>query len=180
LDLGRLYSATNTRVLVDRIAGSALYAYALKDDFNTYGYVTAAHDPSIQLASRYTLGFGACRHKLLSDAFSLLLISFNPALERNNYLDGGMAEWWRAVFRVTGIKPLGGPFELGFDGFYTPVIDQPANTRLYGEVSLKVKLVGEILAWRLTAADGYDSSPPAGILNNDMGIFTSLETAWGN
>ncbi len=36
LDLGRLYSATNTRVLVDRIAGSALYAYALKDDFNTY------------------------------------------------------------------------------------------------------------------------------------------------
>jgi hypothetical protein len=179
LDAGNLYTAAPGNVLVDRIAGSALYAYAVRDNFNAYGYVTAAHDASIKLDSRYTVGLGGCRHKLLPGAFSLLLISVNPAYELDRYQGGATMASWRGVLRATGTKPLTEQCETGFDAFYTPTLTDFADMRVYGEAYLKLKLVGDLLALRLTAADEYDTRPQPGIQNNDVGVFSSLEMAWG-
>lgn len=180
LDAGDLYTATPSSVLVDRIAGSGLYAYAVRDNMNAYAYTTHAHDASIKLDYRLTVGAGGCVHKLLPDQFSLLLISLNPAFEYNRFQGGVVTSTWRAVLRANGIKPLGGPFEGGFDAFYTPSVLDPADMRLYGEAYLKIKLVGDVLGLRITGADEYDSRPQPGIQNNDFGLFTSLEAAWGH
>lgn len=179
-DAGDLYTAAPGNVLVDRIAGSALYAYAVRDNFNAYGYVTGAHDASIKLDSRYTVGLGGCRHKLLPDVFSLFLISVNPAYEVERFSTGASTQTFRGVLRATATRPLSEQVESGFDAFYTPALTDLGDWRAYGEVYVKVKLVGDLLALRLTAANEYDSRPQPGIQNDDVGVFSSLELAWGN
>ena len=82
-------------------------------------------------------------------------------------------------FRATGTKPLTEAAELGFDAFYTPTLTDFADMRVYGEAYVKLKLVGDLLALRLTAADEYDSRPQPGIQNNDVGVFSTIEVTWG-
>ncbi|MDB5101194.1 MAG: hypothetical protein JWM80_5615 [Cyanobacteria bacterium RYN_339] len=178
LDAGDLYTATPSATLIDRLAGSSLYAYALRDNVNLYGYVTGAHDASSKLDSRLTAGLGGCVHRLFVDEFSLFLISLNPAYELENAL-GGQTQTWRAVARLNVIKPMSDTVELGLDAFYTPAVADPADLRVYGEAYARVKLAGDALAVRFTVADEYDTRPQPGIQLNDVGVFTSIEAAWG-
>jgi hypothetical protein len=179
LDAGDLFTATPASVLIDRLAGSTLYAYALRDNVNLYGYVTGAHDASIKLDSRMTAGLGGCVHRLFADQFSLFLISLNPAYELENFSGGAQVQSFRAVARLNVIKPVTDTVELGLDSFYTPAVADFGDYRLYGEAYARVKLVGDALALRLTVADEYDARPQPGIQPNDVGVFTSLEAAWG-
>jgi hypothetical protein len=179
LDAGNFYNASGSNVLVQRLAASTLYAYAARDNFNTYAYVTGAHDLSIKLNHRITAGLGACVHKLFPDFFSLFLVSLNPAYELESFNDGATPSALRGVVRVNAIKPLGEVLEMGFDSFYTPAMLDPSDMRLYGEAYVRVKLAGDALALRFTVADEYDSQPRPGVLSNDVGIFSSLEANWG-
>lgn len=178
LDAGNTYTRAGGVDVVNRIAGSALYAYAVADDFNLYGYSTHAVDPSIKLGYRATTGLGACRHRLLAPTFSMLLLSVNPAYEMEWFQDGTAEQALRAVGRLTAAKPLSEDIELGGDAFFTPVFVDPSDLRVYAEAYLKISLT-KVLKLKLTAADAYDSRPRPGVQPNDIGVFTTLLAEWG-
>ena len=115
LDAGNTFTRAGGATIVNRVAGSALYAYAVTDDLNLYGYSTHAIDPSIQLNYRLTTGAGVCRHQLLQPWFSLLLLSVNPAFEQEWFQDGTSAQAVRGVGRLTAAKPLSEDLEVGGD-----------------------------------------------------------------
>jgi len=178
LDAGNTYTRVGGTDVVNRLAGSALYAYAVTDSFNLYGYTTHAVDPSIQLNYRLTSGLGACRHQLLQPFFSLLLISVNPAYEQKWFQDGTVASAVRGVGRLTAVKPLSADLEAGGDAFLTPAVSDLGDMRVYAEAYLKISLT-KALKLKLTAADAYDSRPRTGVQPNDIGVFTTLLAEWG-
>jgi hypothetical protein len=179
IDAGNFYSATDTTVLVNRLAGSTLYAYSVADNQNVYAYTTHSYDQSIKLDYRLTTGLGWCWHRLFEPYFSLFLISVNPAYEYELFQNNVTASALRGVFRVNAIKPVTDTIETGFDGFYTPALADLGDLRLYGEAYLKAKLIGDIVSLKLTLADEYDSRPQPGIQSNDVGVFTTLTAEWG-
>lgn len=179
LDAGNFYNGTPTQVLVNRVAGSALYAYAAADTMNVFAYTTHSHDRSIKLDYRLTGGLGWCWHKLFPEVFSLFLMSANPAVEYELFEATAPQTTLRGVFRLNMIKPVNESMEAGFDGFYTPAMQDLGDMRLYGEAYLRLKLLGDWLALKLTAADEYDSRPLPGVQQNDLGVFTELEASWG-
>ena len=179
LDAGNVYTGSGAATLVNRLAGSGLYAYAFAENMNVYAYNTASHDQSIKLDFRNTTGLGWCVHRLFEPAFSLFLLSFNPAYEHELFQGGGVASTWRGVARLNAIKPLGEGVEAGFDGFYTPALTDWGDTRLYGEAYVKTKLIGDLLSLKLTVADEYDTRPQPGVQPNDFGVFTTLGVEWG-
>lgn len=179
LDAGHAFTQAGSTVLVNRFAGSALYAYAVRDNMNIYGYTTHATDQSIKLDYRVTNGLGLCRHKLALPDFSLLLFSFGPVHEVEYFkgLPGPLLQW-RGVVRLNGVRPLTDRLEAAFDSVLTPAFPDPGDFRVFGEVALKVKLT-DVLSAKLTLADEYDSRPLAGVQNNDLGLFTTLAAEWG-
>jgi hypothetical protein len=179
LDAGNVYTGSGATTLVNRLAGSGLYAYAFADNQNFYAYNTSSHDASIKLDFRNTTGLGWCVHRLAEPHFSLLLLSFNPAYEYELFQGGSVASTWRGVARLNAIKPLGETVEAGFDGFYSPAVSDLGDTRLYGEAYVKTKLIGDLLSLKLTVADEYDTRPQAGVQENDFGVFTTVGIEWG-
>ncbi len=177
-DAGNTYTRAGGTTIVNRLAGSALYAYATAPDANLYAYTTHATDASIQLDYRFTAGLGGCKHRLFSPYFSLFLISVNPAYESEWFRDGTTAQAWRGVVRLNAIKPLSDGVEFGTDTFVTPALLAPSDVRLYGEAYLKVKLT-PLLSLKITGADAYDTAPRPGVQPNDFGVFTTLMVEWG-
>lgn len=178
LDGGNTYTRAGGATIVNRLAGSALYAFATAPDANLYGYTTHATDASIQLDYRFTGGLGGCKHRFFAPDFSLFLVSLNPAYEAEWFRDGTTAQAWRGVLRVNAVKPLGEGVEVGADTFITPALLAPTDVRFYGEAYLKVKLAPP-LSLKITGADAYDSAPRPGVQPNDFGVFTTLAVEWG-
>lgn len=179
LDAGNFFTGTDTTTLVNRLSGSALYAFAAEPDVNWYAYSTHSHDQSIKLDYRMTAGLGACRHQLLAPDFSLFLVSLNPAFEYERFRPGVEMSAWRGVLRVNAVRPIAEGTEFGFDTFYTPNLANFGDYRLYGEVYTKHKLLGDVLSLRLSAADEYDSMPVGGVQANDFGVFSTIMIEWG-
>lgn len=178
LDAGNTFTRAGGATIVNRVAGSTLYAFATAPDANLYGYTTHATDASTQLGYRFSGGVGGCKHRFFAPAFSLFLVSLNPAYEAEWFNDGTTAQAWRGVLRVNAIKPVGEGMELGGDAFITPALLAPTDVRFYGEAYLKVKLT-PLLALKISGADAYDSAPRPGVQPNDFGVFTTLAVEWG-
>ncbi|HEY9842684.1 MAG: DUF481 domain-containing protein [Candidatus Sericytochromatia bacterium] len=178
LDVGQLYTLAGSTLVANRLNGSLLYAYNLLDNLNLYGYSTHARDDSIKLDYRLTNGVGVCLHKILPDVFSLALISAGMAAENEWYKDLSSPFAVRGVLRLALARPLSDWAELGLDSFYSPVVNDFGDYRIYAEAYLKFQL-NELLALKLSAADEYDSRPLTGVKNNDFGIFTTLSLDWG-
>lgn len=177
-DAGNTFTRAGGATIVNRLAGSGLYAFSTSADTNLYGYTTHATDASTQLDYRFTGGLGGCKHRLFSPFFSFFLVSLNPAYESEWFKDGTTAQAWRGVLRLNAIKPLSEGIELGADTFVTPAVLAPTDVRLYGEAYLKIKLTDQI-ALKFTGADAFDSAPRPGVQPNDFGVFTTLSAEWG-
>lgn len=178
-DLGNLLTIAGNNTLANRINGSLLYAWNMTSNLNLYGYTTHSTDESIKLDYRLTNGIGICRHKILPEIFSLALISGGIASENEWFQDQTTPFALRAVLRLTAALPLTDWAEIGVDSFYTPVIVNPSDFRIYGEAYLKFNLT-EMLSFKLSAANEYDSRPLDGVKNNDFGVFSTLSLDWGN
>jgi len=179
LDAGQLFTLAGSNLFANRINGSLLYAYNLLDYINLYGYSTHSRDESIKLNYRLTNGVGVCWHKILPDFLSLSLLSAGLATENEWFKDQSTPFAVRGVLRLALSKPITEWAEIGIDSFYTPVVNDFSDYRLYGEAYLKFQL-NEVLALKLSVADEYDSRPLSGVLNNDFGVFTTLRFAWGD
>lgn len=178
MDLGNLYNQAGPNVLVNRLAGSALYAYGLLDNLNLYGYTTHSRDQATKLDYRLTTGAGVCLHRIASEAFPLFLVSLAPVLENEWYASQPMSSTWRTALRLNAIRPITESMDLGVDAFYMPAVTDAGDYRLYGEASLRFKL-SQALSLKVTAADEYDARPQPGVQNNDYGVFTTLALDWG-
>lgn len=178
LDLGQLYTLAGDNLIANRQNGSLLYAYNLLDNLNLYGYTTHSRDDSIQLNYRLTNGAGICFHKWLPDWFNLALVSLGLATENEWFQDQSAPFALRAVLRLTLATPLNDWSEVGVDSFYTPVVNDPADFRIYTEAYVKFAL-SPVVSLKLSAADEYDSRPLTGVNNNDFGLFSTLSFDWG-
>ncbi|PKL75137.1 MAG: hypothetical protein CVV27_16950, partial [Candidatus Melainabacteria bacterium HGW-Melainabacteria-1] len=136
-------------------------------------------DESIKLNYRLTNGAGVCYHKWLPDIFDLALISLGLAGENEWFQDQSTPFAVRAVLRLTLARPLTDWAEIGLDSFYSPVVNDPADFRIYSEAYLKFKL-SELVSFKLSAADEYDSRPLGSVQSNDFGLFTTLALDWGH
>lgn len=179
LDAGQLYTLAGDQTIANRLNGSLLYAYNLLDNLNLYGYSTHSRDDSLKLNYRLTNGAGVCVHKLLPEVFDLALISLGMATENEWFQNQTTPFAVRAVLRMTLTKPLTDWLDVGVDGFYTPVVNDFGDYRLYGEAFLQFKL-NENVALKLSLADEYDTRPVGGVKNNDFGMFTTLRLNWGD
>lgn len=178
VDAANLYTKAGDNIIANRINGSALYAYNLLDNFNIYAYTTHTHDSSINLDYRLTNGLGVCLHKIASPTFSLFLISLGASTE-NEWFKNNIQEFaLRSVLRLNIILPVKDSLDLGIDTFYTPALKDFSDYRLYGEAFAKFK-INDLLSFKLSFADEYDSKPQATIKNNDYGVFGTLGFNFG-
>lgn len=160
-------------VLINRASGSLLYAYSITERFNAFVYSTHMMDESLGLDYRLTNGAGLCRHRLLPDLLSLLLVSVAIAPEQAWFIGDDSRFTVRAALRTTAVLDLSEIAELGADAFFMPSVTDLADHRLYGEAFLKLR-AGERVWFKIAAADEYDADPPPGIERNDLGVFSSL------
>lgn len=178
IDFGHLLTQTPDKNLAHRLNGSALYAYSLTRHWNLYAYSTHSFDESIKLNYRLTNGGGICLHQLFPDIFSLGLLSAGLATENEWFQSGQTPFAVRAVLRGSFNIPLTEWATLGLDGFYTPAVSNFGDYRLYGESYLKFAL-SEMLSFKISVADEFDSRPQEGVQNNDFGIFTTVSLNLG-
>lgn len=180
IDAGNLFTMAGNTVAVNRLNGTALYAYNMLDNFNLFAYTTHTHDQINKIDYRLTNGAGVCLHKLLPGVLKLGLLSAAVASE-NEWFSQTPAQYAvRTVLRAQGILPLTDSLDIGVDGFFTPSLLDVADYRLYGEAFLKVALPGDVASLKLSLADEYDTRPQPGVKNNDVGLFTTLRLDWGN
>ena len=178
LDAGNTLTRFSGTTAVDRVSGSGLYAYALLDNLNLYGYSTHAYDLSTKVDYRLTNGLGICLHKIAVPTFSLLLVSVGPSLEQEWIKGGTYQTTVRSVARVNSILPIADNLNWGVDAFYTPAVTDLGDFRVYAESYLQIKLT-DVLSLKVTAADEFDSRPVPGIKNNDSGLFVGLKGEFG-
>lgn len=179
LDGGNTLTRLAGTTVVNRIAGSGLYAYGVLDNFNLYGYTTHAHDQSNKVDYRLTNGVGLCLHKIASPVFSLFLLSVGPSLEQEWIKGGAYQTVIRSVARANAVLPVSDTVDWGVDAFYTPAVTDFGDFRVYAESYLQVKLTSA-LSLKITAADEYDSRPVPGIRLNDAGLFVGIKGEFGS
>ncbi|PIQ25560.1 hypothetical protein COW36_21185 [bacterium (Candidatus Blackallbacteria) CG17_big_fil_post_rev_8_21_14_2_50_48_46] len=179
LDFGNLYTKAGSNEVANRINGSVLYAYNALDNFNIYAYSTHSTDRSIKLNYRLTNGAGVCLHKIASPVFNLFLVSLGLAYENEWFENNISPSALRSVLRVNAVLPLGETAEAGVDSFYTPVVNDFGDYRIYAEAFVKFQLTPDLISLKLSVADEYDSRPQPGVMNNDFGVFATLGLDWG-
>lgn len=188
LDSGTLFTQAGTATVANRINISGLYAYNVLDNFNIYGYSTHTKDQSNNIDYRLTNGIGVCLHKIIEPIFKLSLVSLGvssenewfksqepvfTALADNQKLNSTFGV--RTVLRTNFILPINSNVDFGVDGFYTPMIYDFSDYRLYGESFIKIKLdQSEMTSLKISVADEYDNKPQVGIKKNDFGIFATI------
>ncbi|MFN8672298.1 MAG: DUF481 domain-containing protein [Candidatus Sericytochromatia bacterium] len=180
IDAGNVFTKAGPNIIANRINASGLYAYNLLDNFNVYAYTTHTSDSSIKLDYRISNGLGVCLHKIASPFFKLFLVSLGGAYENEWYQSNIQENAFRSVLRLNAILPVSDYAELGVDSFYTPVITNFNNYRLYNEAFLQFKIVPDTLSFKLSFADEFYSAPKTGVKNNDYGVFANLSLDIGN
>lgn len=178
-DLGNLLTIAGGNTVANRINASLLYAWNMTPNINLYGYTTHSTDESTKLNYRLTNGIGICRHQLFPELFSLAFLSAGLATENEWFQDQSSPFAVRAVLRLNLAVPLSDWADLGMDTFYTPVVTNPNDFRIYAETYLKFAL-SETLSFKLSVADEFDSRPLSSVKNNDFGVFSTLSLDWGN
>jgi hypothetical protein len=174
IDGGNLFTQAGTTTVANRVNVSGLYAYNVLDNFNIYGYSTHTKDESNKIDYRLTNGIGVCLHKIIEPIFKLSLVSLGVSSENEWFQTKDSNFGVRSVLRTNFIYPINSNVDIGVDGFYTPMIYDFSDYRLYGEGFIKIKLDPEIASLKISVADEYDTKPQAGIKNNDFGVFATI------
>lgn len=187
LDSGTLFTQAGTATVANRVNVSGLYAYNVLNNFNIYGYSTHTKDQSNNVDYRLTNGIGVCLHKIAEPIFKLSLVSLAVATENEWFKNPNLVSiitgsnntastfGVRSVLRTNFILPINSNVDFGVDGFYTPMLSDFGDYRLYGESFIKIKLdKSEMTSLKISVADEYDSKPQIGIKNNDFGVFATI------
>ncbi|HBA60116.1 MAG TPA: hypothetical protein DCZ92_04745 [Elusimicrobia bacterium] len=164
------YTSFNGHILLDNLKGSALYAYAVKDNLNLFAVTTHAKNRSLKLDYRSSTGLGLCVHGFLPDVFNPILLSLAVTPEHEVHSDDSKENATRGMLRLNFKAPLTDYLSLGSDFVYTPDLAAFSDYRFYGETFLQFKISPEKLFFRVTFSDEYDAVPRPGVRKNDFAI----------
>lgn len=180
-DTAGFYSEVGGGQPIARGQASGMVTYAMAPWFNWFAFTTHATDSSTKVGYRATVGAGPCWHNFGKPYIDYGLLSLALAQEAEWAMAplGSQALATRGQLRTNFVKPINANMTLEFDGFWTPALNDPADYRLYGEGSLRVKLVEEALSLKLALADEFDTRPLGGVGTNNVGVFGTLVFSLG-
>ncbi len=184
LDGRAAHSAFGGNAVIDKDRASLLYAYAFYDHLNAYLYSTHSRNRFLTLRYRTTASVGVCVHGLLPRHLQPFLVSFGvtPEFEWWEPLEGGEADREDAVrgtLRVKAVWSATDQLTLGVDLTYAPVFVEFSDFRLTAEAFFELKVTRDVLSFRVTLTDEYDSSPRPDVASNDLTVIPSLELHLG-
>ncbi len=159
---------------IDHTSGSLLYAWGFHKNFNLYAYTTHYRSRFLKLDYRMTNSLGLCLHSFAPKVFDPLLISVGVTPEYEIFDDGSDELTWRVTARLSFDIIINDYMSFGIDGFYQPAPADPADYRVYGGAWIELKVTEKVLAFRLAAADEYDSDPRPGVQSNDLTLIGSI------
>ncbi|MDP7110456.1 MAG: DUF481 domain-containing protein [Myxococcota bacterium] len=169
-----VYSAFGGAPVLDKQAGSLLWAWAIHEHLNVFLYSTHGRNRFLTLRYRMTNSLGLCVHSLAPEAMPTSLISFGVTPEHEWWEYGGRETQIRGTLRLTLTAPFTPFMMVGIDVSYAPVFVDMGDFRLYGEAFAELKITREVLALRITVADEFDSRPREGVKGNDLSVVPSL------
>lgn len=169
-----IYSAFAGKPVLDKQAGSLLWAWAVHEHLNVFVYSTHGRNRFLTLRYRMTNSLGLCVHSLAPKAMTTSLISFGVTPEHEWWEDGIREAQIRGTLRLTLTAPFTPFMMVGVDVSYAPVFVDFGDFRLHGEAFAELKITHQTLALRITVADEFDSRPREGVKNNDLSVVPSL------
>jgi hypothetical protein len=104
----------------------------------------------------------------------MLLVSVGVTPEYEHWQNGDENINLRATVRLQAEVALSDVATVGLDATYTPVLDRPYELRMFGNAFVEVEITPELLAFRVTASDEYDTEPQPGIERNNLSVISSL------
>jgi hypothetical protein len=174
LDLSGSYNAFGDAIVLDRQQGALLYAWGVAEHMNVFFYTTHARNRFLKLDYRTDNSVGVCVHSFLPDVLPVLLLSLGVTPEWERWQGGADDANLRATLRLRAEMPVTAQATLGLDVTYTPVLAHPGRYRLFGNAFAELKITPDLLAFRLTASDEYDTRPQPGVKRNDVSLVSSL------
>ena len=173
------YSAFSGNAVIDRQRGSVLYAYALREKLNVFGYTTHAHNSFIELDYRTTNSVGLCVHSFFGDEETKPLVSLGLTPELEWWSDGTTERALRASLRASMTAVATSHLRLGVDLLYEPAVTDVGDYRLYAESYAELKITDETVALRISVTDEFDSRPKPDVGKNDVTVIPSLVVKTG-
>jgi hypothetical protein len=174
VEAGAVYSAFGGQPVLDKQAGSLLWAWAIHEHLNLFLYSTHGRNRFLTLKYRMTNSLGLCVHSLAPKAMSTSLISVGVTPEHEWWEDGVRETQIRGTLRLTLTAPFTPFVVVGLDVSYAPVFVDMGDFRLFGEAFAELKITPDVLALRITVADEFDSRPREGVKGNDLSVVPSL------
>jgi len=180
VDTGNMFNYSDDKIILNKINASLLYAYSFHENLNFYFSSTHAYNQFSKLDYRLSNGVGICVHKFLEPAFSMFLVSAGVNLEHEWFQQNIKNQAWAIALRSTFDLPVTEYVNLGSDFIYTPRLHDFGDFRIYEEAYLKFKITDNLLSFKLSLTDEYNSRPQPEVKNNDFGILGSLIFHFGN
>ena len=162
------YSTFGDSTTMEKLHGSALYAYHLQPHWNLFAVSTHAHNRFLSLNYRTTNGAGICAHSFMPGPFDLFLLSLAVTPEYAYYSDRTIDRTTRALARLNFTAHPTDYLSIGFDGMYLPSFQDFGDYRLYAETFAQFKITPQTLSYKVTLSDEYDSAGRPGIKLNDF------------
>lgn len=172
------YSKFNDVKVMDKSRGSVLYAYSLAPRWNAYAASTQGQNRFTRIRYRTTNGAGLCYHSFVP-FLNPVLVSAAVTPEYEAFFGGGQRHTTRATGRLNFGVPVSEHASLNTDFWYLPSLTDFHNYRLYTEIYLQLKVTEELLSFRVTWTDEYDSRPFPGIKPNDSSLNYTLVVHFG-
>lgn len=174
VDLSGSFNQFGGAIVLDRQRAALLYAYSLATHLNIFFYTTHARNRFLRLDYRTDNSVGLCGHSFLPELFSVLLLSLGATPEYEKWQAGDDEVSFRATVRVRAEVPITETATIGVDATFTPVMTDFTAYRAFGSAFAELKITPELLAFRVTATDEYDSRPQPGVVRNDFNVASSL------
>ena len=157
---------------LDAETGTLLYAWGVHKMVNLFAYSTHYRNPFQDIKYRTTNSGGLCIHSFWAKVFDPILISLGLTYEYEISHKDELTDWaLRATARLNFHLPVNDYLSMGGDFWYAPRLSDFRDYRVYGEFYFETKITKDILAFRVTFADEYDSMPQAGVEKNDLSLI---------
>ena len=172
------YTSFDGGIVTDKTRGSALYAYALKPRWNVFLQSTHARNRFLEIRYRTLDGAGLCYHSFLP-YFDHILASLAAMPDYENFESGLIRRRVRAQARLNFGLPLSPYASVGTDFIYMPALSDYKDLLLYWGAYLQLKVTKDLLSFKISFTDEYDSRPFRGVRRNDSSLNYSLLLHFG-
>ena len=153
------YVEYNNNVVNNKFKGSVLYAYSLNSNLNLFLQTTHFKNKFQNIKYKTTNTAGLCFHNFLDGVFKPTMISAGLTPTYEKHTDNTSKSELRSISRVNFSTDLTETAKFNGDVIYMPRLSALSDYQLYVESFIELKVWKEKLAFKITAANEYDSRP---------------------